>query len=119
MTLSADSFRKDEHLQVCVDIKNTGNYEGEEVVQLYIRDLVASVTRPVKELKAFQKIRLKPGESQQVVFDITEGDLKFYNATLDYVAELGEFSVFIGTNSRDVQEKLFSLVEWFLIRLGL
>lgn len=108
---SAESFRKEERFQVRLEVSNGGAYEGEEVVQLYIHDLVASVTRPVKELKAFQKIRLKPGESRQVVFDITEADLKFYNNTLDYVAEPGEFVAFIGANARDVQEVRFSLVE--------
>ncbi|WP_257670721.1 beta-glucosidase BglX [Parapedobacter tibetensis] len=111
MTLSTDSFKKNDTLQVYVEVTNTGNHEGEEVVQLYIRDLVASVTRPVKELKGFRKIRLKPGESQRVAFDITEEDLKFYNTSLEHVAEPGEFAAFVGTNSRDVQEKRFFLVE--------
>ncbi len=110
-TLSSDYLRKDGRLQVRVEVKNTGDYEGEEVVQLYIRDVVASVTRPVKELKAFQKIRLMPGESRQVIFEITGDNLKFYNAALDYIVEPGEFVVYIGTNSRDVQEARFTWVE--------
>lgn len=111
MELSAEQLHQAGSLQVRVTVKNTGKYAGEEVVQLYIRDLVGSVTRPVKELKGFRKIRLEPGESQQVVFDITAEDLKFYDAELNYVAEPGEFSVFVGPNSRDVQEKKFILVD--------
>ena len=88
---------------------NTGSYEGKEVVQLYIRDLVGSITRPVKELKGFQKISLKPGESRMVSFAITVNDLKFYNSELKFVAEPGDFKVFIGGNSRDVLEAGFKL----------
>lgn len=73
------------------------------MVQLYIRDMVGSVTRPVKELKGFQKIALKPGESKTVSFDITPGDLKFYNNALKYDWEEGEFQIMIGGNSRDVK----------------
>ncbi|MFC3196127.1 beta-glucosidase BglX [Parapedobacter deserti] len=109
LTLSSAELSRGGKLQVSVQVTNTGNYAGEEVVQLYIRDLVGSVTRPVKELKAFRKIRLEPGQSQEVVFDLTEEDLKFYNAELEHVAEAGEFAVFVGTNSRDVQEKRFTL----------
>lgn len=108
-TQHAQSIAAGDTLEVCVQVTNTGAYEGEEVVQLYIRDLVGSVTRPVKELKKFKRIRLKPGESQQVTFRITEEDLKFYNANLEYVAEPGEFDVFIGTNSRDVAAVRFEL----------
>lgn len=111
LSQSADAISPGETLTVSVEVKNTGYYEGEEVVQLYIRDLVGSVTRPVKELKGFKKIKLAPGESRQVSFEITEEDLKFYNADLDFVAEAGEFVVFVGTNSRDTQEVRFSLVE--------
>jgi len=79
-------------------------------VQLYIRDLVGSVTRPVKELKGFQKINIKKGEKQTVTFDISIQDLKFYNAELQFVAEPGAFEIFVGTNSdTDIKEK-FELV---------
>jgi len=111
LALSGDTLRRNGTLQVSVDVNNAGDYAGEEVVQLYIRDLVGSVTRPVKELKGFQKIQLAPGQSQRVVFELTEADLKFYNADLEHVAETGEFTVFVGTNSRDVQEKRFVLVD--------
>ncbi len=110
VTLSTEELARGGKLEVSVAIKNSGDYEGAEVVQLYIRDLVASVTRPVKELKGFKKVNLKPGESTRVTFDVTEEDLKFYNAELDYVAEPGEFAVFVGTNSRDVQEKRFTFI---------
>ena len=80
-----------------------------EVVQLYIRDVVGSSTRPVKELKGFQKIELKAGKSKTVSFEITVNDLKYYNYDLKYVAEPGDFKVFIGGNSRDVKEASFKL----------
>lgn len=92
-------------------LRNTGDYAGEAGAQLYIRDVVGSVTRPVKELKGFRKIRLEPGETERVVFNLTVDDLKFYDAQLDYVAESGEFVVFVGTNSRDTQEARFVLTD--------
>ncbi|WP_298528211.1 beta-glucosidase BglX [uncultured Christiangramia sp.] len=86
-------------ISLSAKVTNTGNYDGEEVVQLYIHDKVRSVTPPVKELKGFQKISLKKGESKTVTFEITEEDLKFYNSQLDFVAEPGEFEFFIGDSS--------------------
>ena len=80
------------------------------MVELYIRDVVGSITRPVKELKGFQKIDLKAGESKNVSFTISVNDLKFYNSDLKYVAEPGDFKVFIGGNSRDVKEASFKLL---------
>jgi len=80
-------------------VSNTGNYDGKEVVQLYIRDLVGSVTRPLKELKGFQKITIKKGEKQTVTFRISQEDLKFYNSDLQFIAEPGEFEVFVGGDS--------------------
>ena len=109
MALSSDSLRPGGSLEVRVDVQNTGSYAGEEVVQLYLRDMVGSVTRPVKELKAFRKIRLEPGQSERVVFTLTVEDLKFYDADLAYIAEPGAFTVFVGTNSADVQEARFVL----------
>lgn len=87
--------------RVLVDVTNTGNREGSEVVQLYIRDLVSSVTRPVKELKGFRKVRLQPGETCTVAFDITPDLLKFYDVDMNYVVEPGDFEVMIGNSSRD------------------
>ncbi|WP_293945901.1 MULTISPECIES: beta-glucosidase BglX [unclassified Sphingobacterium] len=97
-------------LQASIDISNTGNYDAEETVQLYIQDLVGSVTRPIKELKDFQKIFLKKGEQKTVKFEIKIEDLKFFDNNLNYVAEPGDFKVYIGPNSRDVKEKNFKLL---------
>jgi beta-glucosidase len=92
-------------------VSNTGNYDGEETVQLYIRDMVASIARPVKELKNFQKVFVKKGESKEIVFSITTDDLKFYNTDLKYVYEPGDFKVFVGGNSQQVREAGFSLTK--------
>ncbi len=107
--LSSPSMKAGQKITAAVTVTNTGNKTGKEVVQLYIRDLVGSSTRPVKELKGFQKIELKPGESKAISFDITVSDLKYYNYDLKYVAEPGDFKVFIGGNSRDVKEAGFKL----------
>jgi beta-glucosidase len=96
-------------LQVSVKVSNTGNYDGEEVVQLYIRDKVGSVTRPVKELKGFKKIFLKKGESQTVSFTITVDDLKFYDRDMHWTYEPGDFTVFVGPDSRDAKGADFTL----------
>lgn len=100
-----------EKLQVQLTIKNTGDYAGEEVVQLYIQNLAASIVRPVKELKAFNKVFLKKGESKRITFTITEEDLKFYDNEMNSKVEAGFFKVFVGNNSRDVQETSFELVK--------
>ncbi|MCX2473933.1 beta-glucosidase BglX [Pedobacter sp. MC2016-05] len=107
--LSANTLTKGKSITASVTLSNTGKYDGKEVVQLYIRDLVGSITRPVKELKGFQKVNLKAGESKTISFNISENDLKFYNSDLKFVAEPGEFQVFIGTNSRDVKAASFTL----------
>jgi len=108
--LSAPSFKAGESLTATITVTNTGKYEGKEVVQLYTRDLVGSITRPVKELKGFQKISLKPGERKEVTFTLKAEDLKFYNADLQHVAEPGDFKLFIGSNSRDVKIADFKLL---------
>ncbi len=107
--LDKNSMRSGDKIKATIALSNTGNYDGEEVVQLYIRDLVGSVTRPLKELKGFQKVFLKKGESREIAFEISIEDLKFYNNNLEFVAEPGDFKLFIGTNSRDVKEATFSL----------
>ena len=109
LSLSKNSITATETLDAKITVTNSGNFDGEETVQLYIRDVVGSITRPVKELKGFQKIFLKKGESKEVVFKISVNDLKFYNSYLKFVAEPGEFKVFAGTNSRDVKEASFNL----------
>jgi len=101
--LSNTSLKGNQTLTASVTVTNTGKTDGKEVVQLYIRDLVGSVSRPVKELKGFQKIELKAGETKTVKFSITVNDLKFYNYDLKYDWEPGEFSIMIGGNSRDVK----------------
>lgn len=93
-----------------MEVKNTGRYEGEEVVQLYVRDEAASITRPVKELKGFEKIALKPGESKEVVFDITDEQLGFYDNRMNFVVEKGDFTFMVGTNSRDVDSVSYTLL---------
>ena len=92
--------RKDS-TSVSVSVKNTGSRAGTETIQLYIRDLVSSVTRPVKELKGFQKVSLKPGESKTVTLEITPDSLSFYDINMDFVVEPGEFEIMVGNSSRD------------------
>jgi len=111
LKISSDKMNESGKLKVTVDIANTGNYDGKETVQLYIRDLVGSVTRPVRELKNFQKITLKKGEKQTVAFDITVEDLKFYNSDLQFVAEPGQFDVFVGGNSAADKKVSFELTK--------
>ena len=103
LKLSSTSLKGNQTLAASIAVTNTGTRDGKEVVQLYIRDMVGSVTRPVKELKGFQKISLKAGESKTVTFNITSNDLKFYNYDLKYDWEPGEFVIMIGGNSRDVK----------------
>jgi beta-glucosidase len=105
--LSKNKITPAEKIEASVTVTNTGNYDGEEVVQLYIKDKVASVVRPVKELKGFQKIFLKKGESKEVKFIITKDSLRFYDNNLKFEYEPGEFSVFIGGNSKDLKEAAF------------
>ncbi len=105
LKLSSTSLKGNQKLTATVTVKNTGKMAGKEVVQLYIRDVVGSVTRPVKELKGFQKIELQPGESKEVSFTITTEDLKFYNYDLQHVWEAGDFDIMIGTNSAAVKTK--------------
>ncbi len=109
ISLNNKILKPNEKITATITVTNTGTVAGKETVQLYIRDMVGSITRPVKELKGFQKITLKPGESKKVSFPISVNDLKFYNSDLKSVYEPGHFKVFIGTNSRDVKEADFKL----------
>ena len=111
LSLSKNQIRPEETLLVKLTVTNSGNYDGEETVQLYIRDLVASITQPVKELKAFKKVFLKKGESKEISFALGVDDLRFYNKDLQYVYEPGDFKVFVGGNSRDVKEAGFTLLK--------
>ncbi len=109
LQLSASEMTSNDTIEVSVQLTNSGDVEGKEVVQLYLRDLVASTTRPVKELKAFQLVTLAPGESKKVTFEISEEMLQFYNAEKKWASEAGEFHVMIGGNSRDLKMASFTL----------
>jgi beta-glucosidase len=110
ITLDKTSITPSDKIEATVTVTNTGNFDGEETVELYIQDVVGSITRPVEELKGFQKIFLKKGESRQVKFIIGINDLKFYNSNLKYVAEPGDFNLFIGGSSNKVQATKFTLL---------
>ncbi|MDG5491327.1 beta-glucosidase BglX [Psychroserpens sp. SPM9] len=99
LKLDKTSVPMDGKINISVEVTNSGNYDGKEVIQLYIRDLIGSVTRPVKELKGFQKVFIEKGETKTVRFTLSVEDLKFYNYDLEFIAEPGDFEVFIGTNS--------------------
>jgi beta-glucosidase len=107
--LSSTSMTPAETIRVSTKVKNTGDRTGVETVQCYIRDMVGTITRPVKELKHFQKVELKPGEEKTVEFKITVEDLKFFNADLKRVAEPGDFEVMCGTSSSDLKKAKFTL----------
>ena len=109
--LSNTQMKMNDSITVSVTVKNTGRYNGEEVVQLYIRDLVGSVTRPVKELKGFRKVLIKTGDSKEVVFTLKSSDLAFYTKDMTFKAEPGDFKVFVGTNSADCKEASFTLID--------
>lgn len=109
VTVSNANPKGNQTIQASVTVTNSGNYDGAEVVQLYIRDWVGTITRPVKELKGFQKVMLKKGESKKVTFDITPENLKFYNGDLKYDWEAGDFDIMIGTNSEEVKH---SKINW-------
>jgi beta-glucosidase len=110
INLSDAVIAKGKSITASIVVTNDGDYDGEEVVQLYIRDLVGSVVRPVLELKGFQKIMLKKGESKTISFELAEKDLRFYNDKLEYKSEPGEFKLFIGPNSKDLKEVGFKLL---------
>ena len=105
----ATEWQNGKNITATITVKNTGNRDADEIVQLYIRDMVASISRPVKELKGFQRIHLAVGESKQVSFEITPEMLKFYNADLKHIIEPGDFQIMIGTNSKDVKTMKLSV----------
>ncbi len=105
MNLSSNNLKGNQTLNISVNVTNSGNYDGEEVVQLYIRDLFGKVVRPVKELKGFQKVFIKKGETKTISFSLTPENLKFYDDQLNYDWEGGEFDIMVGTNSKNVQTK--------------
>jgi beta-glucosidase len=101
LRLAKKKIRRGEWTRILVDVKNTGKRAGAEVVQMYIRDLVSSVTRPIKELKGFKKVFLQPGETRTVLLEITAESLAFYDVNMKYVVEPGEFEIAVGNSSRD------------------
>ncbi len=105
LQLSKKKIKGNEQIEVSVTITNTGKYDGEEIVQLYIRDKVGSIIRPVKELKDFQKIKLNAGEAKSIKFIIDKEKLSFYNQQLQWVAEPGDFELMIGASSKDIRLK--------------
>src|SRR5258708_11866548 len=107
LQVSAQRIRTSGNLTVTVDVENVGKRPGDEVVQLYIRDLAASMTRPVKELKGFQRVTLRPGEKRRVEFTLDSESLGFYNRDMKFVVEPGEFKVMLGSNSEDLIESKF------------
>ena len=109
ISLNKKEVTVNDKLDVSITVTNKGNYDGEEIVQLYIRDLVGSVTRPVKELRGFYKVLIKKGQSSQLHFTITNDDLKFFDKDMKWNSEPGDFKVFVGTNSQDVKEASFRL----------
>ena len=109
VTLSSKTLKRGGKLDASVTVRNTGKREGATVVQLYLQDVAASIVRPIKELKGFENVSLKPGESRTVHFAIDESLLKFYNAKLQYVAEPGDFNVEIGLDSQHVEQASFTL----------
>ena len=111
ISLNSKTLKPGGKITASIDISNTGTRSGKETVQLYTRQMVGSIARPVKELKGFQQITLQPGETKKASFDISVDDLKFYNSDLKYVYESGAFKVFIGTNSADVKEANFTLAK--------
>lgn len=110
LTASSDQLTKESSIEVKVTVTNTGSYAGEEVVQLYVRDISGEVVRPMKELKGFKKIKLAVGESQEVTFTITEEQLRYHHSDLSFSSDKGQFALFVGSNSRDVAERRFRLV---------
>ena len=104
-----NNFEKNSKIEITIDVKNTGAIEGKEVVQLYIRDKYASITRPVKELKGFELLNLKAGETKAAKFELTEKELGFYDNQGKWILEKGEFEVYVGTNSQTKNKKSFEL----------
>lgn len=111
LSLSSDVLTVDEPIEVKITVKNTGSTAGTETVQLYVRDITGQVVRPVKELKGFRQVELAPGESTDVIFHIDETLLRYHHSDLTVSSDRGEFSLYVGSSSRDVQEARFTLVK--------
>jgi beta-glucosidase len=105
-------MKRNDHIDATVTITNTGKYDGEEIVQMYLRDRVGSIVRPVKDLKDFRKIHLRAGESKTIHFIIGKEKLFFYNQQLKWIAEPGDFDIMIGASSEDIRLKdSFELID--------
>ncbi|WBL14648.1 glycoside hydrolase family 3 N-terminal domain-containing protein [Sutcliffiella sp. NC1] len=111
LTLSDDKLTDDTSISVSIDVTNTGDVAGDEIVQLYVRDVVGEVVRPLKELKSYERITLNPGETKTVTFTITEEMLRYHHADLQFASDAGKFIVFVGPNSVETKEKEFVLVK--------
>ncbi len=109
--ISTNTLKRNGKLIATIDIKNESTIDGEEVVQLYVRDMVADISRPVKELKAFEKVMMKAGETKTVSFTITEKDLKYWNQQVKYKADEGDFKIMIGRNAKELEEKDFKMIK--------
>jgi len=109
--LNKESFMGDEKIVASVEVTNTGDQDGEEIVQLYVRDLVGDVTRPVIELKGFKKVPVKKGETVTITFTLSPSDISYYHQDMSYGFDPGEFELFIGTNSRDTKKAAFSVTD--------
>ncbi len=108
--LSTDQLTSDRTLNLTVKVKNTGNWTGTETVQLYLRDLVGEVVRPVKELKDFKQVKLLPGEEQEIHFTLTEEQLRYYHSDMSYSSDPGDFEVLVGPNSQETVNTFFTLI---------
>lgn len=111
LRISSKKMKKDSLITLTVKVKNNSNIPGKEVIQLYLQDLVASVVRPTKELKGFKKVCFKPFEEKEISFEIIPEMLRFWNEKMEYKAQIGEFKVFVGPNSRDTKEEVFEYLE--------
>lgn len=109
LSIDKEEIGQGQSVTVTVNLKNTGNYDGEEVVQLYLRDVVRSITPPIRELKGFKKVFLRKGETRTITLTLAPENLKFYNGQLDFVSEPGEFEVYVGTDSNVTEKVTFSL----------
>jgi beta-glucosidase len=110
LELTSTQLTKDTDITATVTVSNVGSVTGEEIVQFYIQDVVGEVVRPLKELKSFQRISLKPGETKQVTFTITEQQLRYHHADLSFKSDKGSFVLYAGTNSKDVLSHSFQLI---------
>ena len=111
LRLDTNILKRNSKIILKVNVKNDSSIAGKEVIQLYIQDLVGSVVRPVKELKAFKKEYFLPYEEKEIIFEINEEMLKFYNENLEYKAEPGMFKIFVGTNSVETINEVFNLIK--------